>query len=412
MPGRVAEVGLGAGGQEPAQHLVGGPLHGRDRRDAEPLVDLGAAGVVDPGDDLLDAEGLARDPRGDDVGVVAAGDGGEGVGAADAGLLQDRLVEAVAGDLVAVEAPGPGVGTRPGSLSMTDTVWLRSSRLRASVEPTRPQPMITTCTVARYPLPTACPCTVATRVSSACRSWVSAMSPSGSCWAASCAAPSWARPCCPSASRCPSSPATRSRRWPTHRTRSSSCCRWRARRRTSGRWKIGIAVALVMAAVVASYRQNVHAYPSRRRRLRGRDRQPRPQRRASRWPARCSSTTCSPWRCRSRRARSTPRRRSPRSAATRRRRRRRWCCCSMAMNLRGVRESGHVLRDPDLRLHGRASSACAPTGCCAAARRRPAARSRAPTSRSSRRPATSDALTTIGADRSCWPGRSRRAVRR
>ena len=27
-------------------------------------------------------------------------------------------------------------------------------------------------------------------------------------------------------------------------------------------WKIGIAVALVMAAVVASYRQNVHAYPS------------------------------------------------------------------------------------------------------------------------------------------------------
>ena len=29
---------------------------------------------------------------------------------------------------------------------MTETVWLRSSRLRASVEPTRPQPMITTCT--------------------------------------------------------------------------------------------------------------------------------------------------------------------------------------------------------------------------------------------------------------------------
>ena len=27
-------------------------------------------------------------------------------------------------------------------------------------------------------------------------------------------------------------------------------------------WKIGIAVAIVMAAVVASYRQTVHAYPS------------------------------------------------------------------------------------------------------------------------------------------------------
>src|SRR3954453_17955685 len=34
---------------------------------------------------------------------------------------------------------------------MTDTVWLRSSRLRASVEPTRPHPMITTCTRPRYP---------------------------------------------------------------------------------------------------------------------------------------------------------------------------------------------------------------------------------------------------------------------
>ena len=27
-------------------------------------------------------------------------------------------------------------------------------------------------------------------------------------------------------------------------------------------WKVGIAVALVMLVVVASYRQNVHAYPS------------------------------------------------------------------------------------------------------------------------------------------------------
>ena len=39
-------------GQQPAQHLVGGPAHGRDGRDAEPLVDLGAAGVVDAGDDV------------------------------------------------------------------------------------------------------------------------------------------------------------------------------------------------------------------------------------------------------------------------------------------------------------------------------------------------------------------------
>ena len=111
--GRVAEVGLGAGRQQPAQHLVGGPLHRGDRGDAEPLVDLGAAGVVDPGHDLLDPERLAGHPRGDDVGVVAAGHRGEGVGATDAGLLQDLLVEAEAGDLVAVEV-GPQPAERVG----------------------------------------------------------------------------------------------------------------------------------------------------------------------------------------------------------------------------------------------------------------------------------------------------------
>src|SRR3954467_5781941 len=47
--------------------------------------------------------------------------------------------------------PGPSRRNASGSLSMTDTVWLRSSRLRASVEPTRPHPMITTCTRPRYP---------------------------------------------------------------------------------------------------------------------------------------------------------------------------------------------------------------------------------------------------------------------
>src|SRR6478672_3240624 len=42
--------------------------------------------------------------------------------------------------------PGPSRRKASGSLSMTETVWLRSSRLRARVDPTRPQPMITTCT--------------------------------------------------------------------------------------------------------------------------------------------------------------------------------------------------------------------------------------------------------------------------
>src|SRR3954453_8905130 len=41
---------------------------------------------------------------------------------------------------------GPSRRNASGLLSITDTVWLRSSRLRASVDPTRPHPMITTCT--------------------------------------------------------------------------------------------------------------------------------------------------------------------------------------------------------------------------------------------------------------------------
>src|SRR5215213_976663 len=103
---RVAEVGLGADREQPTKNLVGGPLHGRDGGDAEALVDLGPSGVVDPGDHLVDAERLARHPGRDDVGVVTARDCRERVGPADAGLLEYLLVEAVAGDLVAVEA-GP-----------------------------------------------------------------------------------------------------------------------------------------------------------------------------------------------------------------------------------------------------------------------------------------------------------------
>ncbi len=86
LGGRLAEHAL----EQPA----GRPRHGRDGRDAEPLVDLGPLRVVDAGDDVLDAEGLAGDPRGDDVGVVAAADRGERVGLLDAGLDQGLAVEA------------------------------------------------------------------------------------------------------------------------------------------------------------------------------------------------------------------------------------------------------------------------------------------------------------------------------
>ncbi len=81
--------------------------------DAQTLVDLGTAGVVDAGGHVLHTEHLAGHARGDDVGVVAAGDGGEGAGLLDARLAQGVLVEADAGDPAAPESraqPAEGGG--------------------------------------------------------------------------------------------------------------------------------------------------------------------------------------------------------------------------------------------------------------------------------------------------------------
>ena len=80
-------VGLLAG-EQASHHLVGGPRHGRDGGDAEPLVDQGPAGVVDAGDHVFDAEGLAGDAGDEDVRVVAVGHRGD-----RAGLLDARLAE-------------------------------------------------------------------------------------------------------------------------------------------------------------------------------------------------------------------------------------------------------------------------------------------------------------------------------
>src|SRR6478609_6934449 len=73
----VAPLRLRAVRQQPPQHLVGRPPDRGHRGDAEPLVDLGPARVVDPGHHVVDAERLAGHPGRDDVGVVAAADGGE-----------------------------------------------------------------------------------------------------------------------------------------------------------------------------------------------------------------------------------------------------------------------------------------------------------------------------------------------
>ena len=99
-------------GQQPAQHLVGGPRDGRDRRDAEPLVDQRAARVVDAGDDVLDPVGLAGDAGAQDVGVVAAGHRGEGAGLVDARRGEVVAVEAEADDGACRRSRRAGGGTR------------------------------------------------------------------------------------------------------------------------------------------------------------------------------------------------------------------------------------------------------------------------------------------------------------
>ena len=62
------------------------------------------------------------------------------------GLDQHLPVEADAGDLLAGEVGGRAGGTPARSWSITATEWPSRSRPAAREEPTRPQPMITTCT--------------------------------------------------------------------------------------------------------------------------------------------------------------------------------------------------------------------------------------------------------------------------
>jgi hypothetical protein len=103
LSGGVPPQWFGAFWQQLAQHLVGGPAHGRDRRDAQSFVDRGPPRVVDPRRHLTDPEGLPGDPRRDDVGVVAAAHRREAVRALYSGPGEHVAVEANAGHPVALE---------------------------------------------------------------------------------------------------------------------------------------------------------------------------------------------------------------------------------------------------------------------------------------------------------------------
>src|SRR4051794_25960066 len=161
--------------------------------------------------------------------------------------------------------PGPSRRKASGSLSMTDTVWLRSSRLLASVEPTRPQPMITTCT--RQTLPQRVGPSATSRTMSGGRGLTLPLVGVGdvskrillgrklrssqlgeTLLPKRIALPVFASDALSSVAYAPDEIFI------MLSLAGASAYVWS--------WKIGIAVALVMAAVVASYRQTVHAYPS------------------------------------------------------------------------------------------------------------------------------------------------------
>ena len=151
-----------------------------------------------------------------------------------------------------------------------------------------------------------------------------------------------------------SSPATRCRRWPTPRTRSSSCCRSPAS--SAYAWSLEdrrSPVAIVMLTVVASYRQNVHAYPSG-----GGDYEVATVNLGPTAGVTVASALLVDYVLTVAVSISSGVQNAASAIAVRVRARGDRAPCVLvlvlaALNLRGVRESGDVLRHPDLRLHGR-----------------------------------------------------------
>src|SRR6476619_2539626 len=148
---------------------------------------------------------------------------------------------------------GPSRRNASGLLSITDTVWLRSSRERASAEPTRPHPMITTCTgetLLRRVLGLAFPLVGVGDVSKRILLGRKLRSTQlgETLLSKRIALPVFASDALSSVAYAPDEIFI------MLSVAGVAAYAWS--------WKIGILVALVMLTVVASYRQNVHAYPS------------------------------------------------------------------------------------------------------------------------------------------------------
>src|SRR5215218_10334195 len=142
--------------------------------------------------------------------------------------------------------PGPSLRNASGALSMTETVWLRSSRLRARVEPTRPHPMITTCTGETVSCPLVGVGDVSKRILLGRKLRSSQLGET--LLPKRIALPVFASDALSSVAYAPDEVfLTLSLAGVAALTIS---------------WKISLAVAVVLVVVVLSYRQNVHAYPS------------------------------------------------------------------------------------------------------------------------------------------------------
>ena len=144
-------AGHGALGEQPAQHLVGGPAHGGHGGDAEPLVDLGAARVVDARHDVLDAERLARDARGEDVGVVTAARRRR-TRRRRRSARPRRVSRSNPIPVTVLPSNERAEPAERGSVRVDDgDVVTRLARGSwPGCDPTRPQPMMTKCTSRRY----------------------------------------------------------------------------------------------------------------------------------------------------------------------------------------------------------------------------------------------------------------------
>src|SRR4051794_31826280 len=129
---------------------------------------------------------------------------------------------------------------------MIETVWSRSSSERARVEPTRPHPMITTCTVETVSCSLVGVGDVAKRILLGQKLRSSQLGET--LLPKKIALPVFASDALSSVAYAPDEVFI------MLSLAGASAYVWS--------WKIGIAVALVMTAVIASYRQTVHAYPS------------------------------------------------------------------------------------------------------------------------------------------------------